>query len=172
MPKTIKEIAEEFGVTPQTVRNFCKTLSQNFYKKVGKKIVLTDKGEKIVIAHFEARLQKKNSKNFAKTGFMNGKISIPEDFDKMGLDEIQELKNKIEMLELEKRLNSKNSKEQIEMLASQLNDKDNQISHLSKLLDQEQQLHLNAQKENQLLLESSDISNWSFWERLKGKKNE
>ena len=67
---------------------------------------------------------------------------------------------------------SESNREFIESLKKQNNDQLKQIEQLQKLLEQQQILLLNEQKEKQLLLNKIPESKVSFWNKLKFFKKE
>ena len=65
-----------------------------------------------------------------------------------------------------------NQKQVIEMLEKQNINKDKQIEQLQKLLENQQVLLLNEQKEKQLLLEKVSLKKELFWKKFKFFKKE
>lgn len=148
MDKTIKELAEQYGMTKQAISYHIKKLPKeykNFDTKNGVKIlVVSPKGQAIL----EEMLSNKVAKEVSNFG---GK-------------ELIEVKHQLELAELE-----------IKHLQAQIKDKSEQIHSLHqrleeshKLLDQQQQLCAMNQKKIEELEDKKDElqqkkSWWKFW---------
>lgn len=143
---TLKEVADILNVSYEWTRQKTKTLPTKFVTKDGTKIYIEKNGVESL------KLQKK----YNKEDNVNTKIGA-----------------KFGNSNMENNSNFGSTDSRIDMLEKQLEEKDNQISELMKLLDQQQQLQAELQAEKQLLLESiekPDLSEWSFIDRVRGKK--
>ena len=134
--KTIKQIADDLGVTKQAVWLQVANLPPSTVSSgVNRTILINQEGEALL----RGMIRAKKAQNFT-----------PDDSKEI----IRELKHKIEMLELEKRLQGKAAAEQVRLLNEVVDDKEKQISDLLKAIDQEQQLHMATHQKYQLLLEA------------------
>ncbi|WP_422732819.1 DUF536 domain-containing protein [Limosilactobacillus fermentum] len=122
MPKTIRELADEFGVSKQAVR---KKLDANFRVKYVQTVprsgvqtlVVSDSGYLLLKQHFDdGNSQKLGEKKFTSN---TGNMSI----------------NTIELLN-----------QQLAIKDTQIKEKDEQLKSMQKLLDQSQQLQLMAER--------------------------
>jgi len=138
--KTIKQIADEIGVTKQAVhqkrksKNLSNTLQQ-FTTIIDGVVYIVDDGINILKAAFSDSKSKRVVENRSETTHNNFIVEI--------------LQNEIE---------KKNE---------QLKEKDVQIANLQTLLDQQQKLQILTQKN---LSAESDSSKKTFWKRLTGKQ--
>lgn len=141
MSKTIKQIADELGVSKQAVhqKRKSKTLStalQPFTSIVDGVIYISIDGEKLLKQAFNKNNNKQVDDNKSST--------VDSNVD----DNIYSI-----------------LKETIDNLKQQLEIKDKQISELQKLLDQQQQLQFNQQKSIPVMTEKL-----SLWKRIFNKK--
>lgn len=157
--KTVKQIADSCCVSEQAIRGWCR---RNQVAKDAKgSYVINESIETAIYEHYGV----KTAKDVAKHGKEDAK-----DKDRL----IWELKSKIERLELEKELEGKNNLEKTEIIQRELEAKNEQITHLQKLLDQEQ--HLRMVTEQKLLLledqkeeqtkQTEEGAKETFWSRL------
>lgn len=148
MSKTIKELADELGLSKQYLN---RVLTQNnLGRKIGNKKLVSDIDEKALIAILESNIGNKKSET------------------KKVVSDIP-----INPSETREESNIGNQKSETEMETSfryvreQLEIKGKEVERLHQLLDQSQQLLLNEQKKNQLLLESK--AKPADWEKEKSR---
>ncbi|MBB1078305.1 hypothetical protein [Limosilactobacillus rudii] len=131
---TIKELADELNVTKPGIR---KLMSETFRKQYtetsGNKILINSAGARIIRKHFRYNKQSQNSQTKAKTE-----------------NSYQKLSKTVSSNEQIKVISTQ--QETIEMLREELKAKNQQLSNMQKLMDQNQQLLLNTQAENKTLL--------------------
>lgn len=148
MSKTIKELADELGLSKQYLN---RVLTQNnLGRKIGNKKVVSEMDEKALISILDGNIGNKKS-------------------------ETEKLVSDIPTNPSEKREESNigNQKTETELETSfryvreQLEIKGKEVERLHQLLDQSQQLLLNEQKKNQLLLESKVKP--ADWEKEKSR---
>jgi len=128
MSKTVKELADEFKVSKQAIsKQLTKDFRANHVKKVTtnglRQLSIDDEGYSVLKAHFNKET------NQLPTANVGGNVGTNTD------NLVDELKKQLEFQKRE--LESKNL---------QLNNKDEQITDLHKLLDQSQRLQLMAEK--------------------------
>lgn len=134
--KTIKQIAEELGVSKTAVRKKIENLGlHSGLRKNGNQFVIDEKQEKLIkSAFFEEKDKKTETKSET-----SSRTETETVFDLVSV--------------LEKELSAKNE----------------QIAHLQKLLDQEQQLRMISEQkllqieENKTVEESPKKKKWQFW---------
>ncbi|HGI3228913.1 TPA: hypothetical protein ACJSB4_002190 [Streptococcus agalactiae] len=148
MSKTIKELADELGLSKQYLN---RVLTQNnLGRKIGNKKLVSDIDEKALISILESNIGNKKSETKKVV------YDIP-----------------INPSETREESNIGNQKSETEMETSfryvreQLEIKGKEVERLHQLLDQSQQLLLNEQKKNQLLLESK--AKPADWEKEKSR---
>lgn len=148
MSKTIKELADELGLSKQYLN---RVLTQNnLGRKIGNKKLVSDIDEKALISILESNIGNKKSET------------------KKVVSDIP-----INPSETRAESNIGNQKSETEMETSfryvreQLEIKGKEVERLHQLLDQSQQLLLNEQKKNQLLLESK--AKPADWEKEKSR---
>ena len=148
MSKTIKELADELGLSKQYLN---RVLTQNnLGRKIGNKKLVSDIDEKALISILESNIGNKKSET------------------KKVVSDIP-----INPSETREESNIGNQKSETEMETSfryvreQLEIKGKEVERLHQLLDQSQQLLLNEQKKNQLLLESK--AKPADWEKEKSR---
>lgn len=151
MDKTIKELAEEYGLSKQAIEYHMKKVPKEYKKfdiKNGVKILKVDeKGQKIL------------------------RDLIPNKAPKLGTkiwcqNQVEELERKIEMLEKEieiLELKNRNYKEKIETLEEIANDDKERINTLIRLLDQQQQLCAISEKKVAELEQKSTEKPKPWW---------
>ncbi len=127
MPKTIRELADEFGVSKQAIRkkldaNFRANYVQTVTRNGVQTLVVVNSGYLLLKQHFDGGNSQQVSGNFSASN--TGKNNI----------------NTVEFL-----------KQQISIKDSQLKEKDEQLKSMQKLLDQSQRLHLIAEKKIETL---------------------
>ena len=142
MSKTIKQIADELGVSKQAVHQKRKSKSlstalQPFTSTVDGVIYISVDGENILKQAFDKKHSKQVDDNKSST------------VDSCVDDNIYSI-----------------LKETIDNLKQQLEIKDKQITELQKLLDQQQQLQFNQQKSIPVMTEKL-----SLWNKIFKKKN-
>jgi len=144
--KTIKELADELGVTKQTVQYHYKSLSDKEKQVNDKGTILLNRDLQAILS---AKIDKKNTGKSTKES-ANNTVKKQSDFEEIKLLK-EELNNKDKIIS--------------ELLESQKN--------FQKLLDQQQVLTLQAnQKIEQLELaqtESEEKEKLTLWQRLFGK---
>jgi DNA-binding transcriptional MerR regulator len=146
MPKTIRELADEFGVSKQAIRkkldenfraNYVRTVTRNGVQT----LVVTDSGYLLLKQHF-------NSGNNHKSG----KKLFTSNAGSKGADTIELLK------------------EQLSIKDKQIKEKDDQLKAMQKLLDQSQQLQLIAEKRIEKFNTIPTIEKKSLDSKLKNNK--
>lgn len=158
---TIKQIADRCCVSEQAVRGWCRR----------NKVAKDAKGSYEISETIEADIYKYYKVDVAKDVAKDAK-----DKDEL----IWELKGRIERLELEKELEGKRLQEKTEIIQKELEAKNEQIIHLQKLLDQEQQLRMvteqklrlpEAEQEEETQNQQPEEEKETFWRRLWHKGN-
>lgn len=137
MTMTIKEIADELGVTKPAVRKLMDdSFRKQFVETTGNTIRINDDGLELIRKHFTG--------NKAET--VSGKKPETETGSsrKQSETETKEKEASFHRDSAEKEL--------IDVLKGELAQRNNELAEMRKLLDQNQQLLLNAQNENQRLL--------------------
>ena len=143
MSKTVKELAEEFGVSKQAIN---RRLTDEFKSKYVSEVVdnglrqlkINDEGCRLLKYHYDRvkRNRKKREKNVASNVADNKTDNIP---------------NNKERDEYKKAFLIKTLQQQIGDQKAELNTKNEQIKQLHKMLDQAQQLQLLGEKKVQKL---------------------
>ncbi|MCC4330849.1 DUF536 domain-containing protein [Limosilactobacillus reuteri] len=146
---TIKQIADELGVTkPAITKYMSKSFRSKYTKKQGNRILIDEDGFADIRQHFadsshvKTQTNRKVNDNLSQS---NRKL-----FDNVNDD------NRIADQAYQDTLKAKD--ETIELLKKQLATKDEQLASMHKLMDQNQQLLLNTQAENQRLLSLQESS--------------
>ena len=144
--KTIKQIADELGVSKTAVRKKIENLGlRSSLRKNGNQFAIDEWQETLIKQGFFEKTQTENANQTQTENHINDAVS----------EAVMEL--------LRQELEQKNE---------QLKEKDRQIAQLQKLIDQEQQLHMVTERKFQLLeqqqeQEKSDIVEdkkwWQFW---------
>lgn len=151
--KTIKQIANELGVSKQAVHQKRKTkeLSMKldpFTSTVDGVVYISIDGETLIKQAFLGDCRKAVDDNKPSTVDVNGSSIVDGNVYSF-------LRITIDIL-----------KKQLEEKDIQINKKDDQIAMLQKLLDQQQQLQLADKVQNNSLLEMSDEKkSWKFWKK-------
>lgn len=131
---TIKELADELGVTKPGIRKLLTTNFREQYTETsGNRILISSAGAKVIRKHFENSESKTDQKQFSET--KNGSQKQTETLS-------DDLQNAV--------ISAKD--ETIKLLKEQLQAKDAQLANMQKLMDQNQQLLLHTQEENKHLL--------------------
>lgn len=122
MSKTIKELADEFGVSKQAVRkkldaNFRTNYVQTVTRNGVQTLVVINPGYLLLKQHFNGGNSKQENSNFFTSNTENNNI------------------NTIDLL-----------KQQLSIKDNQIKEKDEQLKSMQKLLDQSQQLQLVTEK--------------------------
>lgn len=148
MSKTIKELADELGLSKQYLN---RVLTQNnLGRKIGNKKVVSEMDEKALISILDGNIGNKKSETEKLVSDIPTNPSETREESDIG-----------------------NQKSETEMETSfryvreQLEIKGKEVERLHQLLDQSQQLLLNEQKKNQLLLESK--AKPADWEKEKSR---
>lgn len=132
MDKTVKQLAEDYGMTKQAMQYHVKKLPKSctyFDSKSGTKILLVrEEGQDLL----HSWLSKKHAEEVAKFATK---------------DEILELRHKLEMKELE----NKSYLEKIELLQKRAEEDKERMDRILKSLDQAQQLQAIAEQKIRLL---------------------
>jgi len=165
MDKTIRQLAEEYGMTKQAMQYHIKKLPErckNFATQKGVKILMINQEGQEILRFL---LAKKQTEEVTKFG--NKEI---ENFATK--EEVLELKHKLEMKELE----NKSYLEKIEILEKRVEEDKERIETTLKLLDQAQQLQAIAEQKIKRLEQKTeetpdqeepdtaeDKKWWQFW---------
>ena len=147
MDKTIKELAEQYGMSKQAISYHIKKLPKeckNFDTKNGVKILMVSpKGQAIL----EEMLSNK----------------VTKEVENFGGKELIEVKHQLELAELE----IKHLKEQLKDKSEQINSLHRRLEEAHKLLDQQQQLCAVSQKKIEELEDKKEELKekkwWKFW---------
>ena len=159
MEMTIKELADELGVSKDKVKYQVRKLPSDYLVKKNNITYLTDTG----IWHVKTLLGKKS-------GELPRELpsKLPTEEEK----KIRELEIKVELLELQLRMKGEEWHKREKILNDWLEEKDLQLKQktednekLAKLIDQEQQLRM-AEMTKQALLEEKPKG---FWNKIFGK---
>lgn len=125
MPKTIRQLAENLGVSKTAINKLLTPKNRQLYvKKVGNRFLISDEGVKLITAHFSDKNENQSSTKVA---------DIENNDDDKVFDFNKEL-----LATLKSDLDEKNK---------QLAAKDEQLNTLHTLLDQQQRLTLQANKQ-------------------------
>lgn len=145
--KTIKQIADEIGVSKQSIRNeIAKQGLQSTLRKNGNQFAINESCEVLIKSAFENRKGKITAKVTAKQNEKvcdyQSKIDVLETDNKRLLEEIELLRGQLA-----------DRKEEIRYLRSQSTEKDKQLSDTLRALDQAQYLQATAESKVKLLEE-------------------
>lgn len=136
MVKTIKQLADELGVSKQTIQYHYQRLPTKDQQKDSQgKNLISPLAESIVKNRISKSLLAKNQQNDSKE---------PTKTSKEDNDLIATLRREVRDLKLER-------DKQLATKDQQISSKDRQIEHLTKLIDQQQQLQLATVSENKKL---------------------
>ncbi len=161
--KTIKQIADELGVSKQSIRNeIAKQGLQSSLRKNGNQFAIDESCETLIKSAFENRKGKITAKVVCKDNAnQNAKVTEKQN------EKVCDYQNRIDVLETDnKRLLEEiellkgqlaDKKEEIRYLRSQLIEKDKQLSDTLKALNQAQQLHAIAENKVKLLEEKQVV---------------
>lgn len=155
MVKTIKQLADELGVSKQTIQYHYQRLPTKDQQKDSQgKNLISPLAESIVKNRISKSLLAKNQQNDSKE---------PTKTSKEDNDLIATLRREVRDLKLER-------DKQLATKDQQISNKDRQIDYLTKLIDQQQQLQLTTTEENKKLKKnvqklSNLIENTGFVEK-------
>lgn len=147
MPKTIRELADEFGVSKQAIRkrldasfreNYVQTVTRNGVQT----LVVINSGYLLLKEHFNGGSGQQPSRN-----------SFTSNTDSSNIDTVELLK------------------QQLSIKDSQLKEKDEQLKSMQKLLDQSQQLQLMAENKIEALKTVTQNKRSSTLDKNTKKKN-
>ena len=165
--KTIKMVADELGVTKQTIVNNAKSLNISFEKENGINYIDDNDCLKIIekITKKESTIQNKESVKKEKSGENTAKVA-KNIYNNSNSSEtlktkVNELEKQIEIFETR----AKNDEKYIENLTKQLDQQNSNVNTLNKLLENQQILALESNKKIQKLesqLEEERQLNYSF----------
>lgn len=146
MDKTVKELAEQYGMSKQAISYHIKKLPKeykNFDTKNGvKTLIVNEKGQEILME------------------MLSNKVS--KEVENFGSKELVEIQHELELKELE----NKHLKEQLKDKSEQINSLHQRLEEAHKLLDQQQQLCAITQKKIEELEDKKEEpkkSWWKFW---------
>lgn len=146
---TIKQIADELGVTKLAITKYMsKSFRSKYTKKQGNRILVDKDGFDDIRQHFADSSHIKTQTN------RKVNVNLSQSNRKL-FDNIND-ENRIADQTYQETLKAKD--ETIELLKKQLATKDEQLASMHKLMDQNQQLLLNTQAENQRLLSLQESS--------------
>lgn len=155
--KTIKQIADELGVSKTAVRKKIENLGlQSSLRKNGNQFAIDEMQEKLIKHAFSGNETETKNGNQSQTA--NHEVS----------DLVSVLQTSIDVLKAE--LEAKN--EQLREKDRQISEMQAQLSMNQKLLDQEQQLHMVTERKFQLIEQRQDQEEtnkeedkkwWKFW---------
>jgi len=165
--RTIKMVADELGVTKQTIVNNAKRLNISFEKENGINYIKDNDYLKIIekITKKESTIQNKESVKKEKSGENTAKVA-KNIYNNSNSSEtlktkVNELEKQIEIFETR----AKNDEKYIENLTKQLDQQNSNVNTLNKLLENQQILSLENNKKIQKLesqLEEERQLNYSF----------
>lgn len=182
--KSIKEIADEIGVSKQSIRNeIAKQGLQSSLRKNGNQFAIDEKCEILIKSAFGSRNGKVTAKVICKDNAnQNAKVTDNQN------EQVCDYQHKVDVLETDnKRLLEEiellrgqlaDRKEEIRYLRSQSVEKDKQLFDTLKALDQAQQLQAIAENKIKLLEEKQEEKNvvepaqeqpkkhwWQMWKK-------
>lgn len=153
--KTIKQIADEIGVSKQSIRNeIAKQDLQSSLRKNGNQFAIDEKCETLIKSAFESRNGKVTAKVICKDN-ANQNAKVTDNQNEQVCDCQHKNKRLLEEIEL-LRGQLADRKEEIRYLRSQSVEKDKQLSDTLKALDQAQQLQAIAENKIKLLEEKQE----------------
>lgn len=153
--KTIKQIADEIGVSKQSIRNeIAKQGLQSSLRKNGNQFAIDEKCETLIKSAFESRNGKVTAKVICKDN-ANQNAKVTDNQNEQVCDYQHKNKRLLEEIEL-LRGQLADRKEEIRYLRSQSVEKDKQLSDTLKALDQAQQLQAIAENKIKLLEEKQE----------------
>lgn len=147
MEKTVKELAEQYGMSKQAIQYHIKKLPKeykNFDTKNGVKVLLvSQKGQEIL------------------SEMLSNKVT--KEVENFGGKELVEVKHQLELAELE----IKHLQEQIKDKSEQINSLHERLEESHKLIDQAQQLQAIAENKIALLEQKEEPKEqkkwWQIW---------
>ncbi|MGM0183529.1 DNA-binding protein [Enterococcus sp. AZ102] len=134
MNKTVKELADEIGVSKTAIY---KKVNENqrklWFSKIGNRFVISEEGQKVIKSKFETK---------------NKKRKLQTDNQELITENLRTQTNNHQVYDLNEQLLKQIDSQalQIEDLKKTKTEQFKQIDHLHNLLDQQQQLQLNTQK--------------------------
>ena len=160
--KTIKMIADELGVTKQTIVNNAKRLNISFEKENGINYINDNDCLKIIEKITKKERTTKNKESFDENTAKVEKYvyNNSNSFETLKI-KVNELEKQIEIFETR----AKNDEKYIENLTKQLDQQNSNVNTLNKLLENQQILSLESNKKIQQLesqLEEERQLNYSF----------
>jgi hypothetical protein len=175
--RTIKMVADELGVTKQTIVNNAKSLNITFEKENGINYIDDNDYLKIIekITKKESTIQNKESKKKKELFGENTAKSEKNIYNNSNSSEtlktkVNELEKQIEIFETR----AKNDEKYIENLTKQLDQQNSNVNTLNKLLENQQILALESNKKIQKLkaqLEEERQLNYSFDTATNNRQN-
>lgn len=174
--RTIKMVADELGVTKQTIVNNAKSLNITFEKENGINYIDDNDYLKIIekITKKESTIQNKESVKKELFGENTAKseknIYNNSNSSETLKTKVNELEKQIEIFETR----AKNDEKYIENLTKQLDQQNSNVNTLNKLLENQQILALESNKKIQKLenqLEEERQLNYSFDKSTNDRKN-
>ena len=174
--KTIKMIADELGVTKQTIVNNAKRLNISFEKENGINYINDNDYLKIIEKITKKERTTQNKESVKKELFDENTAKV-EKYIYNNSNSSETLKTKVN--ELEKQIEifetrAKNDEKYIENLTKQLDQQNSNVNTLNKLLENQQILALESNKKIQKLenqLEEERQLNYSFDKSTNDRKN-
>ncbi|WP_062472423.1 DUF536 domain-containing protein [Jeotgalibaca dankookensis] len=150
--KTIKELADEIGVSKTAInKKVTKTMKKNFFTKVGNRFEINEEGQKIIKSMFiDYSTETANHKPQSETA----QTKTATERIEMGKTQTNSETKESPTPESEtKKINDipKNAMRIIENYQNQLKEKEQQLAQVHKLLDQQQQLTLQSNRQNERL---------------------
>lgn len=163
MEMTMKELADELGVSKDKVKYQVRKIPSYYLVKRGNVTYLTEQG----IWHVKKLLGKKVG---------NFPPSLPTELPTQEREKIRALENRIAELELELRLKGESWERQTEILNEIIAENEKRIERMDadnekmhRLLDQEQQLRMAEMKKHILEIEEKQEKPKGFWKKFFGK---
>ena len=138
MMKSIKEIADEIGVSKQSVRNeIAKQGLQSSLRKNGNQFAIDEKCETLIKSAFESRKEKVTAKTICKDNAnQNAKVTDNQN------EQVCDYQHRIELLEID----NKRLQEEIELLKGQLVENKEEIVFLRNEVSEKNQIINHAQE--------------------------
>lgn len=152
--KTIKELADEIGVSKTAINNnVTPAIRKEYFSKVGNRFEISEKGQSVIRSMFvDDFLETENRKleSESSTTESQSKHVESQNTQSKPKSSTTESQNTQTSLHSEHDL-SKNAMLILKNYQNQLQKKDQQLSDLHKLLDQQQQLTLQSNRQNERL---------------------
>ena len=174
--KTIKMIADELGVTKQTIVNNAKRLNISFEKENGINYINDNDYLKIIEKITKKERTTQNKESVKKELFDENTAKV-EKYIYNNSNSSETLKTKVNELEKQVEIfetRAKNDEKYIENLTKQLDQQNSNVNTLNKLLENQQILALESNKKIQKLenqLEEERQLNYSFDKSTNDRKN-